>query len=441
MKRIIPLMFLSAPLVLLLAGCGSSNHVTTPVGPSNLTIQTGDAMNDQVVKFELTVTSIVLTGTGGTSNTPNLLSRPTEVEFEHEAGTFEPLSLANVPQGTYSGATIMVSNPEVVAVVNGVPTKLTATLSSSTINVTFTSNITVGTSPIFVNFDLSLANSLTINGTLATIAPSFTVTTSTVAADENNENEDNGEIEDVHGTVTNVTAPNFTIQTSQSMITFATDNNTQFRGGLTAVTDIKVGDVLEVDGMTKADGTKLATKVEREETSNGQEVEGMVSAVTGSPATQITVATQVGSAVNSTSPVTVDVQVTANTQFVIRPDKLNVDATIPVLFDASHIAKGQRVEVDTSSTSTPLVADRIKLREEALMGTVSNAMGNTFTLTVNSTSAFAVLSGTTMVNVIMLNGFDERMAPMNGATVRVRGLVFVNGTTFTMAAVRSDNNN
>jgi hypothetical protein len=439
MKRTFLLILTSVALVLLLASCGSNSSMTQ-AGMGNVTIQTGDATNDQVVKFELTINSITLTGAAGTSNTQNLLNHPREVEFSHEAGSFEPLTLAHVPPGTYSGATLMVSNPEVVAVVNGVPTKLAATLSSSTITVTFASNIMVGNSPMFLNFDLDMTNSLTISGNTATVSPTFKVTAVTVAPNEDNEDDDNGEIEDVHGKVTDVTAPNFTIQTSQSTITFATDSNTRFTDGLNSLSDVKVGEVLEVDGITKSDGTKLATKVELEEGENGMEVEGIVSAVTGTPATQITIAHQVDSSGNSTPPVTVDVQITSNTQFLVRLDKLGMTLNVPMVFDASHIGKGQRVEVDSSSTGSPLVADKVKLREQALIGVISNLNGNTFTLTVNSTSAFASLSGATTVSVIVLSGGEDEVPLMNGATVRIRGLVFFDGTNYTLVAAHADNN-
>ena len=439
MKRIFlfPLCILA---LIYLAGCGSSNNSVQTTG-TMVTLQTGDALNDQIVKFELTIRSITLNGTGGTANTSNLLSAPAEVEFSHEAGTFEPLSLAHVPPGTYSGATMMVSNPEVVAVINGAPTKLTATLSSPTVNITFTSNITVGSSPMFINFDIDLPNSVTINGTSATVSPTFKITTSMVAPeDSEDQNDDNGEIDDVHGSVTNVTAPNFTIQTRETMLTFATDANTRFGGGLTAVTDLKVGDFVEVDGVTQPDGTKLARMVEREGTMAGEEVEGIISAVTGSPATAITIAHQLDSTGTSTPPVTVNVQITANTQFVIRPDRFGMSLSLPMIFDASHIGKGQRVETDSTSAATPMVANSVKLREQALIGTVSNLNSNTFTLTVNPSSAFATLSGVTTVSVTMVGGADESAPLMNGATVRVRGLVFVNGTAYSMIGVRDDDN-
>ena len=61
-----------------------------------------------------------------------------------------------------------------------------------------------------------------------------------------------------------ISAPNFVVTTKSTDITFATDANTRFKDGINQLSDLKVGDIVEVDGITKTDGTKLATKVERE---------------------------------------------------------------------------------------------------------------------------------------------------------------------------------
>jgi hypothetical protein len=438
MRLFLSLTTAALALVLLAAGCGGSkgmNQVQLTGTP--VMLQTGDAVNDQIAKFELTVSSIILTGTGGTPNTANLLAAPAEVEFVHEAAALEPLTLAHIPPGMYSGATLTVSNPEVVAIIGGVPTKLNATLTSTTVNVAFSPNVTIGTSPMFLNFDLNLANSITISGNNATVSPQFTVSTSTVAR-EDNEDEDNGEIEDVHGSVTNITAPNFTIQTDSTTITFATDPNTRFHDGISQLSDLKVGDIVEVDGITKSDGTKLATSVEREGDENGEEVEGLISAL-DSPLTTITIVHQMDSKGTSSSPVTVKVGVNSSTVFKVRADKLNI---IPPPFDATHIGKGQRIEADISSSSS-MVASKVKLREQALIGTVAATPAPTssgFTLNVSPTSAFGTLSGATTVAVTFANGATLKTTPVPGATIRVRGLVFVNGTTYSMIAVRDDDN-
>lgn len=439
MKRLFLFSVLGS-MVLYLAACGGSGNNSVQLTGTPLTLQTGDALNDQIAKFELTINSIVLTGASGTADTANVLSAPAEVEFSHQAGTFEPLSLTHVPPGTYSGATVTVSSAEVVAMVGGVATKLTASLSSSIVNVTFSPNVTVGNSPMFLNFDLDLANSVTISGTSATIAPKFNVSTSTVASDENSEREDNGEIDDVHGIVTAIAAPNFTIQTRTTTITFATDAITKFHDGIAQLSDLKVGDIVEVEGATKFDGTKLATSVEREGDHNGEEAEGLISNL-DSPLSKITIVHQMDSTSTSSSPVTVDVGVNASTAFSVRFDKLNISAR--PLFDANHIGKAQRIEIDSSSSSAPLVASKVKLREQALIGTVAASPAPTnsgFTLNVSSTSAFGTLSGATSVAVTFANGADLRTTPAAGSNIRVRGLVFVNGTTYTMIAVRDDDN-
>jgi uncharacterized protein DUF5666 len=443
MKRVFWFTLFSVVFALFLTGCGGGNKPITVAGAGNMTINTSDAVNDQIAKFELTISSITLTGVSPTATTGNLLSKSAEVEFSHQAGTVEPLTLANVPQGTYNGATLTVSSPEVVVINGTTPAKVPATLSSGTINVTF-SNITVGSTPMFITFDLDLANSITLNGTpitSATVNPKFNVTSATTppAGNEENEDHDNGELEDVHGTVKSISAPNFTVTTKSADITFATDSNTRFKDGITQLSDLKVGDIVEVDGITKSDGTKLATKVEREGGQNGEEAEGLISAL-DNPLTKITIVHQVDSSGTPNAPVTMDIAVNSSTVYSVRTDKLNITAPA---FDATHIAKGQRIEADASSNATPLLANKVKLREQALIGTVAASPAPTstgFTLTLSTSSAFATLSGATTVPVTIVSGTNLKVTPTAGATVRVRGLVFFNAGAYSMIAVRVDDN-
>jgi hypothetical protein len=432
---------LGVAFVLALAGCGSKQN-PAQTAATMVMLQTGDASSDQIVKFELTISSVTLTGTGGTPNTANLLGGPAEVEFTHQAGTFEPLSLSHVPPGTYSGATFTVSNPEVVAVISGAPVELMAALSSTTVSVSFNPNITIGNSPMFLNFDLDLANSVTISGSSAMVSPHFNVSTSTISPDENNEDDNNGGIEDVLGKVTAIASPNFTIQTNSTTLTFATNASTHFEDGISQLSDLKVGDIVEVDGITQSDGTALATQVEREENQNGEEVEGVISAL-DNPLTKITIVRQEDSTGSSISPLTVAIAVNSSTVYSTRTDKLNISAPP---FDAAHIGKGQRIEADTGNNSSPLLATRIKLREQALIGTVAPSPAPTasgFTLNLSSTSAFGNLAGVTSIPISIVSGTELRngISITPAATVRVRGLVFFNSGAYTMIATRIDNNN
>ena len=102
MKKVFLLTVTTVFLTLFLAGCGGGSGATTMSStPSsgNVTLNTGDGLNDQILKFELTISAATFTGSGGTSNTGNLISQPVEVEFVHEAGTFEHLADVNLPAG------------------------------------------------------------------------------------------------------------------------------------------------------------------------------------------------------------------------------------------------------------------------------------------------------------------------------------------------------
>jgi hypothetical protein len=113
-------------------------------------------------------------------------------------------------------------------------------------------------------------------------------------------------------------------------------------------------------------------------------------------------------------------------------------------FDGSTVHTGQRVEIESHSamSGNSAVAEKVKLQQQALSGTVSGLSGTaptTFTLTVASDSAFAMLSGSTSVTLCWQPGTDLHNLPhalTNGDAVRVRGLLFFTGSKFNMIARR-----
>ena len=451
MGKIINCLFLAC--VLVASGCGYGSMANygggTSTNPpatmmSNTMLNTGDAVNDQILKFEITVSSVTLTGASPMMTTANLLSKPAEVEFVHEAGTFEPLAVVNLPAGTYSGATFTVSNPEVVVLNAGAPASVQANLTATTVTAVFNPAITIMNSSIAaINFDLDLAGSVTLNGspvTSATVNPIFNVTSLAMPA-STNQDDNSGEIEDVHGTVTNITAPIFTIQTSQATLSFVTDIYTQFEDGIAQLADLKAGDIVEVDGVTRTDGTKYASKVAKDGGATGEEVEGIIASVTGSPATAISIADQLDSSGSTTPPITMNIAINSGTAFSVRADKLNLTST-PV-FDASHLGKGQRVEADSATAGFPTLATSLKLREQALVGTVAASPApspSSFTLNLSPASVFGTLSGATSVAVTVPSGVILKVAPTAGAPMLLRGLVFFSGATYTMVAITGEQN-
>ena len=115
-------------------------------------------------------------------------------------------------------------------------------------------------------------------------------------------------------------------------------------------------------------------------------------------------------------------------------------------FDATTVVAGQRVEVE-STTAVPtaggnIIADKVKLQQQALVGTVSNFVAGsggaaTFDLNLPTDSYLTLLAGQSVIHVFQQPGRDNRSGTItNTSTVRVRGLLFWTGTGFNMIARR-----
>lgn len=455
------ILMMAVAVLLVAVGCGGGGSSAPPVGGGGgggagttaAQIKIGDAPADRVITFEVTVGPISLTPTSGSAVT--VLSATRRLELTHLSGTNEPLSLLMVPQGSYTGATLTVASPEVVFINNlGQIVKLQPAL-SQTVTVNFSPAFTVGTTAPVVNIDLNVANSLTFDGNgnvtgVSLSANSFTLSTSAVAG-QNEQEFENGELEDMTGTVSSVSGTSFTLVTGAGVsLTFSTDASTQFNDGASLAT--MTNTVVTVEGATKADGTLYAKEVEGVEDAGGAEVEGLISQVSGNPATQLTFTADDGSGSGMDDTKT-------GTSFIVdvsgagyKVSKGNIDTSgiggLPsppnFPFDATTIHKGQRIEIESHSSvsSNSLTAEKVKLQQQALSGTVSALSGTaptTFTLTVAADSAFAMLSGSTTVTVYWQPGTDLHNLPhtlTNGDSVKVRGLVFFTGTKFNMIARR-----
>jgi uncharacterized protein DUF5666/uncharacterized protein DUF4382 len=446
-------------VVAVTTGCGSysSPSMTTVAGAKSATqVRIADAPADRVVSFEVSVGPVTMTPAGGAAVT--VLSGSRRVEVAHLSETSEPLALLNVPQGSYSSMTLTVANPEVTFINNlGATVELQPAFNQS-VTVSFSPALNVGTGSSVINIDLNLANSLTFDAQgnvtgVAISANSFAISTTAVAPAQQQQAED-GELEDTTGVVTAVSGNSFTMTVGQNgvSLTFATDANTQFSDGASLATMLNT--IVNVEGNTQPDGTLYAKEVEGIENNSGMEAEGLVTQVSGNPAAQLSVVAQDGSgsgmdATKVGTTLTIDVS-GAN----YKVDQSNIDTSgiggLPSSpnfpFDATTIHAGQAVDVESSSSmsGSSTVADKVKLEQQTLTGTVSglaaptSAGPITFTLTVAPDSAFAMLAGQTTVTVYWQPGTDlhNLTSVSNGNTVRVRGLVFFTGASFNIIARR-----
>jgi hypothetical protein len=464
MKRILLSVFAIAALIAMIAcgGGGSSSTSTTPGASSApITINVGDATADRLVAFEVTVNSVTLTGSSGTTN---VLPAPTKIELTHLSGKFEPLRLANLPAGTYTGASFQLGSAEAVIIgaagtaQAGQIIKLEGiTPNPTSVSVTFPS-VTVGSTASVLSFDFNLGTSVTVTGNAVAFAPSassITVVTGQANQNENEQEDEDGELEDIHGTVAQVNSNSFVLNLSNNsqQLTFTVDANTEFSDGVTSLSTLKAGMVVKVEGITKADGSLLAKEVEGVEIENGLEAEGIITntnltAGVGSITVVVHDASSAAAATSQpTTGDTITVNIDANTRFRVDFGHGKTKTTDPgMAFDALHLGKGQKIEVD-DDTARPnnLAARKLALKKQALVGTVSNASSTGFTLTLDaSNNFFTQLTGESVIQVKTSSAtINKGTAPANGSTIRVRGLLFFDpagqpGQKYTLAAGRTD---
>ena len=447
----------------LMIGCGGSASSSPNPNPqpntTALQVNLGDAPSDRLVAVSMTLGSMNLTKSGGGSVTVVASSIP--VEMMHLMGTVEPISLMNVPQGTYSGASTSISSAVVMymdpstmqLVQKSVPGPMSATIN-------FSPSLTVGTSPMVLNLDMNMASSVSIdNSGNVTMTPTITASMNPGGTGSSQDPE-NGGMEHMTGTVMSSSGNSFAMSMMQSSqnISVTTGSNTQFMGmgGMGGMSD---GMIVMVDATMQSDGTFIAQKVQSMMSmSGGSMAGGLVTSTTGNPVTQLTLVMHEGEGAGMTGSYlagTTTVDFSPSATFNIDTDNMDM-SNLPFtpVFDGSPVLKGQRVQAVSSTGMMQgggmggmmgggtITASEIDLEQEGLSGTVSAYTGSaaptTLTLTVASDSAFATLTGATTITVFQQSGTELRgmTTITNGNVIHVRGLLFFDAGTYKLVAGR-----
>jgi uncharacterized protein DUF5666 len=462
----------------LAVGCGgggtsSAGVVPTPTptptpGFTPSQIRIGDAAVDSIVDFEFSVGSPIVFTMSGATGAVSITPGPNRFELSHMAAKMEPLDLLNVPPASYVSAQLTIQDPE-LTFLNAQGTPVTITGATQTVIIPLNPPLTIGSAATVVNLDVNIANSIVeSNGTITgfNFTPSSFGFTSKPVAAEAEQQDDSGEVEGLVGLVSAVNGTSFTLNlTSNSQLVFNTDSTTQYKDGLTSLASV-LNQLVQVEGISKPDGSLFAKELEGVESQSGSELDGLIMAVTpggGAPATALTLLAQDGIG-NGMDPAkigqtfTADVSGLSASKYVVDQQKCDFSGlTVPsasLPFDPTTIHAGQRVEIENiagvPAVNGSFTADKIKLEQQAISGTVSNVLvfsgsGGVqirFDLTLPSDSHLAILSGLpspVVVHVIAQPGTDNRFGSITEITtgpVRVRGLLFWTGTTFNMIARR-----
>lgn len=399
----------AALMLLLLVGvsCGDGS---SPVQPSSaVQVKVGDAAADRVVAFELTLTSLALTTSNGQQVA--IMEAPRRVEFTRLAGTLEPVAALYIPQGTYTGAAITGSNLH-ISYIDGTGAIHEYTSSAQiTSQQTLDPQVVVGGSSV-LDVDLDLAASITsidpTNVQPPQFEPVYTFSVAPITATQQTEEE--GALPHVIGLVTAADSGSFTMLMGQNgmPLTFAVDVSTAFQDvTLTTLPNM----IVEVDGVTAADGTLYAERVAGLTNSTGAVVEGMLMSNAVLPGAQaytprrasipkLVVQDGVGNGMLNAlvgTPVTVDF---TNASYGVNgegmPDGWAFNLIGGLVFNPETMIPGQAVQVVTTTGITPLAggytipARTVTLQEQAASGVVSDYRDVSVFLSVDTVSAKSV---------------------------------------------------
>ncbi|HEV2115359.1 MAG TPA: DUF5666 domain-containing protein [Terriglobales bacterium] len=375
-------------LLFLAVGCGDSSK---PVQPSSaVQVKVGDAAADRVVAFEMTLTSLVLTASNGQQVA--VLPGARRIEFTRLAGTMEPVALLNIPQGFYSEAALAGKDIHLTYIdALGAIREYTNTAAIST-SMRLNPQLGVTASSI-ISVDLNLAASIVsldpTNVEPPQFEPVYSFSISPVSATE--QKEEQGGLKHVLGVVTAADSNSFTMQLGQNgtLLTFLVDASTLFQDvTLTTLPNM----IVEVDGVTAANGTLYAERVAGLTSASGAVVEGMLSRHafalagftkrTARPEVPLVVQDGVGHGMVDAlvgTPVTLDFSTASyGVNGEGMPDGWAFDLIGGLVFNVATMVPGQAVQVVTGSGIIPLdggytiPARTVTLQEQAASGVVSN---------------------------------------------------------------------
>ncbi len=284
MHRKVLLLSVAIILGFAIIACGGGQMTRQPpISPSsamsNVSLSIGDAppAGVTILRFQIEVMSASLQPASSSQTAVSMLNQPQEVELEHLQTESAFLVNLNVPEGTYNGFSATFANPQ-MTIFNETGGALTVGTQSCANNAVC--NLTPPLNPMTASVQQPTAPfplTLTANSALALLLhfdvnASVQNDLSVVPAISLKQipPPPSGPFGQFHvvGTVSAVTSPDFTLQTSfgNQTLTIATDSNTQYNFGNSCQADnftcVSTGQLLKVKVSLMSGGTLLATSVE-----------------------------------------------------------------------------------------------------------------------------------------------------------------------------------
>jgi hypothetical protein len=353
------------------------------------------------------------------------------------------VSVTSLPPGTYTQISLTVSSPEMTVFDFVTGTALvTPPLSVSTVNLD--TSLVLGSDEVLgvrLDFDLRSSVQLDTNNDFI-IDPTFAVVPTSFVVGELP-----GDIDDVLASISGVDAANNQLTASilgtGLSLTTNVDGSTIFEG-VSGLTELLVGDTIELDARLQANGNFLALEIEREAPGAVRQLRGLVLRtgvlVLESVSAGVDPGTVVG--IGVIFPCAIPPCDPPPTNFRISTEDLPV-ATFPNFdFDGVTIAEGQFVHVVLRDGVTGFIADTIVLEEVTVVAPVGAAVGTT-SFSISPQGDFFLTSG--LADITVATSFVTELENMsaglgslqpNLSIVAVRGVLVFQGGNGVLVAKR-----
>jgi len=450
------------PATVILAA--TSVNDTMKSSTATITVTSAPATGASAVSVTITDTppagvpllSFEVAVTGATLNPGNvdLLGGkgPIRIEVKQLETESAFLSTATVAPGTFASLTLTFANPELTfkndsgatlagcAVGAVCEIKPTGPL-TSTVNFPGSGIVVMANSPTGIQVEVNPGTIL--NATLGVdFSLAGAVSAQQLAMKPGGEL---GDLDDFKGAVQNLDAANkkFTLHTANGDFPITTDSNTEIDFEACAAnnfTCLQNNQFVEVDVELMAGGVFLAKKIEFEDDTEGEELEGIVFKIDDAAHFEMVVVDELKSVnnVNIGNPTVVTL---SNPEFRVKDDGLQVPSALQGDFegatDTSQLLPGQTVQIRLTSPANPgppvaVTADRVRLRMTQFTASVKAGSVVPPNFSVDTLPALFITVGISDSHVQTssetgFEGVSGVSALADGNAVSLRGLLFKNG--------------
>jgi len=377
---------------------------------------------------------------------------PLQIEVKQLETESAFLSTATVTPGTFTSLTLTFANPELTfkndtgaalagcapgAVCEIKPTgTLTSTVNFPGSGIVIMANSSTGIQ-VDVNPNTILSTTLGVDFSLA-----GAVSVQQLAMKPAGELDD---LDDLRGAVQGLDTTNkkFTLHTSEGDFPISTDTNTEFDFEACAAnnfTCLQNNQVVEVDAKLMAGGVFLARKIEFEDDTEDDELEGIVFKIDDATHFEMVVLDELRS-VNNVNVGNPTVVTLSNPGFHVKADGLPVPSALQGAFegatDTSQLLPGQTVEIRLTGPVNPgppvtVTTNRVRLRMTQFTANMKAGSIVPPNFSVDTLPALFTNVGISSIHVQTssnsdFEGVSDVSALADGNTVSLRGLLFKNG--------------